>query len=991
MSTTETDANGKGRASRSQNHQWWRHGPPKSFTDRNYFTEDKWKELVTEAEQLQKAELRICFTKTYEEFCDFETTQIAPALQSEQDLTDVCDEAQRIVAKARLYHDLTEPTGAGLDTLNKIWASYKKLQATYTEQFTKEQLMDQKKLAANILPSRLDQANPGKTKTAEKAGDEEILESEKEKTNPGLEEMKSQVEKYHAKLQTMLKLKDSWKSYSRETTETNEKLQRENEWIKEQLAAREITCKKLLDDIKINEMEHDRNHEEMAAKLQQAQQEIIQKDLLGEKEAITSAAAKENEYENLKHDPMVRRIMNDLKTLLEVDNEEYEPATDLVAFVYDHTKTGALLEHEEQTADFCLFRFGTHRMATIIQLWHDYTFPITTSNELFEMNDKIKKALAYLNAILLREDSESGSGVERPTSAIGKKPTITEPQQNKSVSFLGLETGNETWLKNLTEGARTFNDQHTKKQVFTAKPELPQQAPSHPNKAFDYMNRLAGGVLKVNTSHFASSSPSQTSDFDMDGPVRVRTSDGPPGTSPFGTSGGRPRCPPFAAFSTPMGTPMAGIGGGGGPPGGPGATSGGGGGPPGRPGATSGGAGTPSGGGDPNETAMVGIVRVLDQMTAKLTKSSDHPKMNLKMDRVKLPIYKGNEEHFVFWFRDFYEMVLENKVFSDWEKKFLLKGHLSSEIQDSIYGGKSESLTLEDCLKALVNRYAQPDKVCASLRKALKNLTPPKDLYDFKGSFKLVQECRKHISALSIYGVNQEQINYIATDGILDKLSKEVAANFAQIGFTKNSKNLRSHTIEELLKLIEDWAMVGNDLQLDQSKPDSHKSDKDKRDKRAKAAPAATPHTTLATGQQKNVPRGTYVRWCPLCQSNNHMGYQCKTYKTPEERRDRFVQARLCFYCAKVIGDAHQIKECPNKEACQIKNPEDGSPCGRTHHPLLHTYLLKHKTIYPSPRPGEPQPQQYQPRSGSGPTPNNQESGNQGNGVGPQQGGSNRR
>ena len=174
--------------------------------------------------------------------------------------------------------------------------------------------------------------------------------------------------------------------------------------------------------------------------------------------------------------------------------------------------------------------------------------------------------------------------------------------------------------------------------------------------------------------------------------------------------------------------------------------------------------------------------------------------------------------------------------------------------------------------------------------------------------------------------------------------------------------------------------MVGNDLQLDQSKPDSHKSDKDKRDKRAKAAPAATPHTTLATGQQKNVPRGTYVRWCPLCQNNNHMGYQCKTYKTPEERRDRFVQARLCFYCAKVIGDAHQIKECPNKEACQIKNPEDGSPCGRTHHPLLHTYLLKHKTIYPSPRPGEPQPQQYQQRSGSGPTPNNQESGNQGNG-----------
>ena len=1000
MASAAPDADSEGRSSRSQDHQWWRRGPPKSFTSRSYFTEDKWREQVTEAEQLQKAELMRSFEATYEEFRDFETTQLAPALQTEQDLTDVCDEAQRIMAKARLYGALMELTGAGLDTWNKIVNSCAQLKAAYKQQLKSQS--DQKAFAAKISPSRLDQANPGGTKTATKAGDEQVLEPEKERREQAtdVEQLKLQLENYRTNLQKMLKEKESWRSsYEMSQTmsrETTEKLERENDWMKEQLAARENTCKKLLDDIKNKEMEHNRKHVEMAAKLHQVEQEALEKDLLGEDEATVLAAATEGEYEKLKKDPMVRRILNDLQTLLEAENEDYEPMTDFVAFVYDHTKTGALLENEEQTAEFCLFRFGTQRMATIIQLWHKYTLPLTTSNKLYGMSVKIKNALDYLQALLLQEDSEIGSVIERPLAATKPKPTGTGPQRNKSVSFLGLDTGNETWLKNLTEGARTFNDQHTKRQVYAANPEAVQHAPSRQNKAFDYMNNLAGGALKVNTSHFVSPPSSQMSDREEEdkgpgggppGSSSFRSSGGPPGSTPFGPSGGPPgsspfgasegnsRCPPFRAFSTPLGTPMGGSGGGGG------------GDPPGGPGATSAGAGVPPAGGDPNETAMLGIVRVLDQITNKLTKNNDHPKMNLKMDRVKLPVYKGNEEHFVFWFRDFYEMVLENQVFTDWEKKFLLKSHLSTEIQDSIYGGRSDSLTLEDCLKALVNRYAQPDKVCASLRKALKNLTPPKDTYDFKGAFKMVQECRKHISALSIYGVNQEQINYTATDGILDKLPKEVAANFAQIGFTKNSKNLRSHSIQELLKLIEDWAMVGNDLQLDQSKPDPPKGEK--KDKKAKAAPAATPHTTLTTGQQKNRPKGTQSPWCPLCKSNDHRGYMCMTYKTPEQKRDRFVDAKLCFYCAKVLGHAHEIKECQEKKECPVKNP-DGNPCGQLHHSLLHNYLRKHKSLFPQGRPGEPQPQQPRQKSGSGSNPSNQEQ-TQGNGSGPQEGGSNKK
>ena len=38
------------------------------------------------------------------------------------------------------------------------------------------------------------------------------------------------------------------------------------------------------------------------------------------------------------------------------------------------------------------------------------------------------------------------------------------------------------------------------------------------------------------------------------------------------------------------------------------------------------------------------------------------------------------------------------------------------------------------------------------------------------------------------------------------------------------------------------------------------------------------------------------------------------TYKTPEQKRDRFVEAKLCFYCAKVLGHAHEIGECQDKK-----------------------------------------------------------------------------
>ena len=441
---------------------------------------------------------------------------------------------------------------------------------------------------------------------------------------------------------------------------------------------------------------------------------------------------------------------------------------------------------------------------------------------------------------------------------------------------------------------------------------------------------------------------------------------------------GPPNHPPFGAASTPKGGGNPGresMGGGGDPPSGP-----------------------PRGGGGPAE--MLGLdaennatdghpdallMKALEIIQTQQNKGSQQTqhKMTLKHDKIKIPVYSGKEEDFAFWFRDFYELVIDREDLKDWEKKHLLRNHLSKNIQDSIYGGRAESLTLEECLSALINRYAQPEKVMATIRRELKNLTPPKDVYDSDGLFKMVQTTRKHISALTIYGTNVQEVNYIAVDGIVDKLSQDVVHSLGQAGLYQNKKTLRSHTIEELLKLMEDYALVCNDLKLNQGKPKQTKGN-DKKETKTKPA-EDKPRTTLTTDQKKGKQtKENGESYCVLCQKfTDHYGSTCRKYVTPEERMRQFVDAKLCFTCAKPLNDdKHQGEKCATK-TCRVQT--NGATCAKSHHYLLHRYLQENNWKFPSKAQaaGGPQPQskKKQQKSGSG-SGGNSEAG-QGNGERP--------
>ena len=380
-------------------------------------------------------------------------------------------------------------------------------------------------------------------------------------------------------------------------------------------------------------------------------------------------------------------------------------------------------------------------------------------------------------------------------------------------------------------------------------------------------------------------------------------------------------------------------------------------------------------------TIMLRQQHLLEQLARKQT-SDGQPKVSLKMDKIKIDTYSGDEAKFIFWFRDFFELVLENKGFSEWEKKHLLKTHLSRDIVDSIYGGRAESLTLEECLKALVNRYAQPEKVMATIRRELKNLTPPKDIYDADGLFKMVQTTRKHISALTIYGTDMQQINFIAVDGIVDKLTPDVKHSLAQTGLHRNSKPLRAHNIGELLTLMEEYALVCNDLKVNQGKPKQAKGN-DKKETKTKPA-EDKPRTTLVTEQKKGKQaKENGESYCVLCQKyTDHYGSTCQKFATPDERMKQFVDAKLCYTCAKPLSDDnHQGEKCATK-TCRIQT--DGVTCGKAHHYLLHRYLQANNWKFPSKTQaaGGPQPQsKKKQKSGSGSGGNSEAA--QGNGERP--------
>uniref|UniRef100_A0A1I7XBY3 DUF1758 domain-containing protein n=1 Tax=Heterorhabditis bacteriophora TaxID=37862 RepID=A0A1I7XBY3_HETBA len=74
-----------------------------------------------------------------------------------------------------------------------------------------------------------------------------------------------------------------------------------------------------------------------------------------------------------------------------------------------------------------------------------------------------------------------------------------------------------------------------------------------------------------------------------------------------------------------------------------------------------------------------------------------------------------------------------------------------------------------------------------------------------------------------------------------------------------------------------------------------------------------------------NVPKENNLtnKGCAYCLNNSHLSTMCEKYSTPDARKKRSVELKLCFNC---LGD-HTYKDCKSKKTCRI--------CKKKHHTSL--------------------------------------------------------
>ena len=308
---------------------------------------------MSKADRLQNFEI------TYKELLSCESTAVGTALQTDEDLEQVCLEFQMLYANVALYYAMVEGTEAVTKAWNRCQASHAKLEAAYKAQ--QQSKPDQGKTAAAVTPSRLSQVGgDGKEASNPLPSFQELLAEGNTTVAAGEATLeKDKVMELSAKDEEIAKLKAQLVSEKAKVTavektaldvkKKQEKsrlhLQQELEKTQEALAKEEKLRERQLKDLKAREERKDQEYTEMASQLEEAKrQALITRERYGPGGWKFAPTGTYDDYPQWKEDPMVRRVMNDLKVLLEpLDDEEYEPNTDLAAQVYEYALIGSIL------------------------------------------------------------------------------------------------------------------------------------------------------------------------------------------------------------------------------------------------------------------------------------------------------------------------------------------------------------------------------------------------------------------------------------------------------------------------------------------------------------------------------------------------------------------------------------------------------------------------------------------------------------------------
>ena len=274
---------------------------------------------------------------------------------------------------------------------------------------------------------------------------------------------------------------------------------------------------------------------------------------------------------------------------------------------------------------------------------------------------------------------------------------------------------------------------------------------------------------------------------------------------------------------------------------------------------------------------------------------------NIKLPSLSLPHFDGGEMEWPSFWERFQSIMAKDKKLTDSDKATYLRSALKSKEAIQIITAQHGVDDYDEMVTALKRRYSNPRRL---FRKQVQSLVQ----FKFSGcSHRTYAAAQGELLSLLSGMERQGQFtqNHLVIALLESNMTEDVFQEWSR--FTVGDKDVPS------LDKLKDFILNEFDAIQGADCPSS------------KAKLQFQPQNIKKTSKPIFMTNGG--RSCSLCDSKEHLTFQCSAFKelSSSERRMRVKGLRLCFNC---LSAGHKSESCQSCHSCRT--------CGQRHHTLIH-------------------------------------------------------
>ena len=288
--------------------------------------------------------------------------------------------------------------------------------------------------------------------------------------------------------------------------------------------------------------------------------------------------------------------------------------------------------------------------------------------------------------------------------------------------------------------------------------------------------------------------------------------------------------------------------------------------------------------------------------------SDNKDSSNIKLPSLSLPHFDGGEMEWPSFWERFQSIMAKDKKLTDSDKATYLRSALKSKEVIQIITSQHGVDDYDELVTTLKRRYSNPRRL---FRKQVQSLVQFKFSGRSHRTYTAAQgELLSLLSAMEWQG--QFTQNHLVIALLESNMTEDVFQEWSR--FTVGDKDVPS------LDKLKDFILNEFDATQGADCPSS------------KAKLQFQPQNIKKTSKPIFMTNGG--RSCSLCDSKEHLTYQCSAFKelSSSERRKRVKGLRLCFNC---LSAGHKSESCQSRHSCRT--------CGQRHHTLIHLSESKEK------------------------------------------------